>query len=131
MSFNEYVIEKPQTEKQLPWIEKYRPSDINQIISHDDIILSLKRFICKKSLPHLLFYGPSGSGKTSTIKCCAKEIYGQYIDCMILELNASNERGIETVRTKIKNFVCNRNSIFLPMEMRGIFKLVILMKLIR
>src|SRR6476620_8440699 len=97
--------------KQLPWVEKYRPNKINHIISHQEIILSLKKFIEKKTLPHLLFFGPSGSGKTSTIKCCAAEIYGLYTDCMILELNASNERGIETVRTKIKNFVSNRNSI--------------------
>lgn len=126
MSSNEYIIDKIQSCEQLPWIEKYRPKQINQIISHRDIILSLKSFINKKTLPHLLFYGPSGSGKTSTIKCCAREIYGKYMDCMILELNASNERGIETVRTKIKNFVCNKNSIFLPHETRGIFKMVIL-----
>lgn len=126
MSSNEYTIEKTQSDKQLPWIEKYRPKQMDQVISHPDIILSLERFITKKSLPHLLFYGPSGSGKTSTIKCCAREIYGKYMDCMILELNASNERGIETVRTKIKNFVCNRNSIYLPQETRGIFKMVIL-----
>lgn len=113
-------------DRQLPWIEKYRPKDLNRIISHTDIILSLRKFIDKKSLPHLLFFGPSGSGKTSTIKCCANEIYGQYASCMTLELNASNERGIETVRTKIKNFVTNRNSIFLPKEMGPMFKMVIL-----
>ncbi|MEM3063176.1 MAG: AAA family ATPase, partial [Nitrososphaerota archaeon] len=79
-----------------------------------------------KTLPNLLFFGPSGSGKTSTIICCGNEIYGIYYDCMTLRLNASNERGIETVRTKIKNFVSNRNSIFLPPELRNIFKLVIL-----
>ena len=127
MSSYEYSsIKKTDRINQLPWIEKYRPKEIDQVISHKEIITSLKKFIEKKSLPHLLFFGPSGSGKTSTIKCCANEIYGKYIDCMILELNASNERGIETVRTKIKNFVCNRNSIFLPLNVRGIFKLVIL-----
>lgn len=112
--------------KKLPWIEKYRPKQINNIISHREIILSLKRFIEMKTLPHLLFFGPSGSGKTSTIKCCANEIYGPYLDCMFLELNASNERGVDTVRTRIKNFVRNKSSIFLPMELRNIFKLVIL-----
>ena len=127
-TLNETIIadKVDTTNKQLPWIEKYRPKQIDQIISHREIIQSLKKFICKKTLPHLLFFGPSGSGKTSAIKCCAAEIYGQYTTCMILELNASNERGIETVRTKIKNFVSNKNSIFLPMETRGIFKLVIL-----
>jgi replication factor C subunit 3/5 len=120
------LVQKSNNKKKLPWIEKYRPKQIDQIISHQEIIMSLKKFIEMKTLPHLLFFGPSGSGKTSTIKCCAREIYGQYVDCMILELNASNERGIETVRTKIKNFVSNKNSIFLPQEIRNIFKLVIL-----
>lgn len=113
-------------EKSLPWVEKYRPKKIDDIISHKEIILSLKNFIEMKTLPHLLFFGPSGSGKTSTIKCCAREIYGSYINCMILELNASNERGIETVRTKIKNFVSNKSSIFTSEELKGTFKLVIL-----
>lgn len=117
---------KQLNDKQLPWIEKYRPKRLDEIISHQDIIISLKNFIGKRTLPHLLFFGPSGSGKTSTIKCCAEKIYGPYTDCMILILNASNERGIETVRTKIKNFVCNKNSIFLPRETHDIFKLVIL-----
>ncbi|MEM0354188.1 MAG: AAA family ATPase [Thermoplasmata archaeon] len=110
----------------IPWVEKYRPTKIDHIISHREIVRTLKKFIQLKTLPHLLFFGPSGSGKTSTIICCGNEIYGSYYDCMILRLNASNERGIETVRTKIKNFVSNRNSIFLPPELRSIFKLVIL-----
>ena len=113
-------------ERKLPWIEKYRPTSLNNIISHSDIIMSLKRFIDKKSLPHVLFFGPSGTGKTSTIKCCAYEIYGKYMECMILELNASNERGIDTVRNKIKRFVSNYNNVFLPMDQRNIFKMVIL-----
>ena len=125
-SYENILITKSENKKQLPWVEKYRPKQIDYIISHQEIILSLKKFIEMKTLPHLLFFGPSGSGKTSTIKCCANEIYGQYMDCMILELNASNERGIDTVRTKIKNFVSNQNSIFLPPEIRNIFKLVIL-----
>lgn len=115
--------------RQLPWVEKYRPKQINNIISHQEIIQSLKKCISMNVLPHLLFFGPSGTGKTSTIICCANEIYGEkYADCMILQLNASNERGIETVRTKIKEFVSNKNSIFLPPEMKekGVFKLVIL-----
>jgi len=120
------LFDKEHSEKQLPWIEKYRPTEINRIISHKEIINSLQSFIKMKTLPNLLFFGPSGSGKTSTILCCANEIYNQYTAYMVLQLNASNERGIETVRTKIKNFVSNRNSIFLPEGIRRIFKLVIL-----
>ncbi len=120
------MTQKTDTNINLPWVEKYRPKQINEIISHKEIIMSLKKFIELGTLPHLLFFGPSGSGKTSTIKCCAREIYGKYIDYMILELNASNERGIDTVRTKIKNFVSNKHSIFLPATFGKIFKLVIL-----
>jgi len=110
----------------LPWSEKYRPTRLDDVASHYEIIKSLKKFIERKTLPHLLFFGPSGTGKTTSILCCAREFYGQYINCMVLQLNASNERGIETVRTKIKNFVSNKNSIFLPAQMQNLFKLVIL-----
>ena len=112
--------------KDLPWVEKYRPKMMTDIISHEEMIRSLGQYIKKKTLPHLLFFGPSGSGKTSTIMCCAAEIYGEYIDFMIMRLNASNERGIETVRSKIKNFVSGKNNIFLPKEKQDVFKLVIL-----
>ena len=117
---------KQDLPRQLPWVEKYRPKQIDHIIFHQDTKQSLKKFINSKSLPHLLFYGPSGSGKTSTITCCANEIYGDYVSYMVLKLNASNERGIEIVRTKIKNFVSSKNSIFLPGELGKIFKMVIL-----
>ena len=125
-SYENTLVRKSDDKKQLPWVEKYRPKQMDHIISHQEIIQSLKKFIVMKTLPHLLFFGPSGCGKTSAIICCANEIYGKYKDCMVLQLNASNERGIETVRTKIKNFVSNRNSIFLPQGTRNIFKLVIL-----
>lgn len=110
----------------LPWIEKYRPESIDGIISQNRIINSLINFISKRTLPHLLFFGPSGSGKTSTIKCCAKQIYDNYIECMILELNASNDRGIDIVRTRIKTFVESDPRRFLPADRRDLFKLVIL-----
>jgi len=120
------------SQNQLPWTEKYRPQMIDDIISHETIVKSLKKFIINKTLPHMLFFGLSGTGKTSTIMCCAREIYGAYEDCMVLRLNASNERGIETVRVKIKSFVSNQNSIFFKPEVvkqknqPNMFKLVIL-----
>lgn len=123
---DKYIIHNNNNKRELPWIEKYRPKCIEDIISQDKILLSLVNFIKLKTIPHLLFFGPSGTGKTTSIDCCAKQIYGDYVTCMTLRLNASNERGIETVRTIIKNFVANQNSILLPAHMRGIFKLVIL-----
>src|SRR5439155_26125868 len=78
----------------LPWIEKYRPSTLNEIMSHDEIISTLKIFIKNRCLPHLLFYGPPGTGKTSLIMACAKELYGKYFPYMVMELNASDDRGI-------------------------------------
>lgn len=120
------VFHESELSTRLPWVEKYRPKKFDQITSHREIIGALRSFLKRKNLPHLLFFGPSGCGKTSTIMCCANEVYGQFVHCMVLRLNASNERGIDTVRTKIKDFISNKNSIFLPPQARQIFKLVIL-----
>jgi len=112
----------------LPWIEKYRPSTLDEILSHEDIIGTLKIFIKNKCLPHLLFYGPPGSGKTSTITAVAKELYGKYFDFMVMELNASDDRGIDVVRSKIKQFVMSKSVFFKNSveDRKNIFKLVIL-----
>ena len=112
----------------IPWIEKYRPQTLNDIISQNDVVNVLKIFIQKKCLPHLLFYGPPGTGKTSTIVSCAKELYGEYYPYMVMELNASDDRGIEVVRNRIIQFA-NTKSVFFGKdsdERKDIFKLVIL-----
>ena len=112
----------------LPWIEKYRPKTLSEIISNNHVINTLSIFIKNKCLPHLLFYGQSGVGKTSGITACAKELYGQYYPFMVMELNASDDRGIEVVRNKIKQFVTAKNVFFgmTESERLGMFKLVIL-----
>ncbi|KAG8329483.1 Replication factor C (RF-C) subunit [Homalodisca vitripennis] len=56
-------------------VEKYRPSTLEDLISHEDIIRTINHFIKEDQLPHLLFYGPPGTGKTSTILACAKQLY--------------------------------------------------------
>lgn len=92
-----------------PWIEKYRPKTLDEILSHNNIISTIRTLINTKCLPHLLFYGPPGAGKTSTIVATAKELYGKHFPYMVMELNASDDRGIEVVRNKIKQFVKSKN----------------------
>ncbi|MGH0140701.1 UNVERIFIED_CONTAM: hypothetical protein FKN15_044725 [Acipenser sinensis] len=107
--------------RNLPWVEKYRPQTLQDLISHQDILGTIQRFISEERLPHLLFYGPPGTGKTSTILACAKQLYKEKeFNSMVLELNASDDRGIDVVRGPILSFSSTR-TIF----NRG-FKLVIL-----
>ena len=93
----------------LPWVEKYRPTTINEIISHGQIIETIKKLLLGGSLPHLLFYGSPGTGKTSTIMAIAKEIYGSNIRLMVMKLDASDDRGINSVREDIKGFAEKSN----------------------
>lgn len=89
----------------LPWTEKYRPQTLDDIIDHAEKIQTLKALVAKNEMTHLLFYGPPGCGKTSTILACVREMYGEQYRKYILELNASDDRGIDTVRKKIPDFV--------------------------
>lgn len=93
----------------LPWIEKYRPSNINDIISHNQNIETIKKLLLSKSLPHLLFYGSPGTGKTTTIMAIAKKIYGINMKLMVMKLDASDDRGINSVREEIKGFAEKTN----------------------
>jgi len=93
----------------LPWIEKYRPNNIEDIISHDQNITTIKQLLINKSLPHLLFYGSPGTGKTSTIIALAKYIYGDNARLMVMKLDASDDRGINSVRDEIKGFAEKSN----------------------
>jgi len=96
----------------LPLIEKFRPQKLNDVMSHDNIVECLKRFIKTKQLPHLIFSGPAGTGKTSTILACAKELYKENFSMMVLIINASEERGVEVVRTKITEFSKTKGMFF-------------------
>jgi replication factor C subunit 2/4 len=89
----------------MQWVEKYRPNSLDQITTQYNIIESLKNGIKTKNIPHLVFYGSPGCGKTSTILALAKELFGQKnYTKRIIELNASDERGINVVRDKIKMY---------------------------
>jgi replication factor C subunit 2/4 len=88
-----------------PWVDKYRPSSLDEVIYQDEVIKMLKKTLKTGNLQHLLFYGPPGTGKTSTILAMAIELFGPkvYSD-RVIELNASDERGINIVRNKIVRF---------------------------
>ncbi|MEM3398628.1 MAG: replication factor C small subunit [Nitrososphaerota archaeon] len=90
----------------LPWVEKYRPKTLDDVVNQEEVITSLKNILKTKAVPHMLFAGPPGVGKTATAHAFARDLYGQsYIeDGWFVEINASDERGIQTIREKVKMF---------------------------
>tara|TARA_B110000971_G_C19979398_1_gene486605 strand:- start:19 stop:990 length:972 start_codon:yes stop_codon:yes gene_type:complete len=104
----------------LPWVEKYRPQTFSNIISNEQNLIILQNMLLNGSLPHLLFYGISGTGKTSTIMALAKQLYQNNVNLMVMKLDASDDRGINSVREEIKGFAEKKN-----MFQKGV-KLIIL-----
>ncbi len=86
------------------WAEKYRPSQLSEVINQKHAVERIKAFVKDKNVPHMLFAGPAGTGKTTTALAIAKELYGDTWRQNVLELNASDERGIDIVRGKVKDF---------------------------
>ena len=92
--------------KNVPWVDKYRPKKLYDIIYQTDVTDNLKDIVNSGKMPHLILYGPSGTGKTSAILALATELFGpKKVKERVIELNASDERGINVVRHKIINFV--------------------------
>lgn len=87
-----------------PWVEKYRPQKLEEIVGQKQIVARLQKYVGENSMPNLMFTGPAGVGKTTTALALAKSILGEYWRNNFLELNASDARGIDTVRNDIKNF---------------------------
>ena len=90
------------------WTEKYRPSDFSDIKGQKDIVKRVKAFVEQHNLPHLMFAGPAGVGKTSLALVIAKKLFKDLWHQNFLELNASDERGIDIIRNKVKDFARTR-----------------------
>ncbi|MFX1489789.1 MAG: replication factor C small subunit [Promethearchaeota archaeon] len=105
-----------------PFVEKYRPRFLNDLVNQEGIIRRLKQFIKDKSMPHLIFAGPAGTGKTTSALAMVRELYGKRmaVNRTYLELNASDARGIDVIRTYIKDFAKARPPSDIP------FKILIL-----
>jgi replication factor C small subunit len=86
------------------WTEKYRPNDFSDVKGQDEIVKRVKAFVKQKNMPHLLFAGPAGIGKTSLALVIARQLFDKEWKQNFLELNASDERGIDVVRVKVKDF---------------------------
>ncbi len=101
-----------------PWVEKYRPRVLDDLVNQKGIIKRLKQFIKNKSMPHLIFAGPAGTGKTTSGLAMIRELYGRKmaINSTYLELNASDARGIDVIRTYIKDFAKAKPPVDIPFK---------------
>ena len=90
------------------WTEKYRPTNFSDMKGQKEIVSRVKAFVKQKNMPHLLFSGPAGTGKTTLALIIAKQLFGDSWKENFLELNASDERGIDVIRNKVKDFARTR-----------------------
>ena len=102
------------------WAEKYRPQSLDEMVNQTEIVERLKSFVKAKNIPHCIFAGPPGTGKTTAALCLARDLYGGGYREHLMELNASDERGINVVRKTVKTFARIRSIGEIP------FKIMIL-----
>lgn len=99
------------------WAEKYRPKSLKNIINQKEIVDRLVSFVKSRNVPHCIFAGPPGTGKTTAALCLARDLYGKQYREHLMELNASDERGIKMVRETVKTFARTRSIGEIPFKM--------------
>jgi replication factor C small subunit len=105
-----------EQDEQAIWTEKYRPRKFSEIKGQEDIVKRIRSFIEKRNMPHVLFAGPAGVGKTTLALVIARELYGDEWKQNFLELNASDERGIDVIRVKVKDFARTKGLADVPFK---------------
>lgn len=103
-----------KTNSNKPWVEKYRPATLDDIVHHNEIVSVLKQTLVTNDFPNLLLYGPPGTGKTSSITALARTMFGSRFEGRVLHLNASDERGIIVIRERVRKFAQS-----VPMSFHG------------
>lgn len=102
------------------WTEKYRPLKFKDLIGHENIAKRVKAFVEQKNIPHIILSGPPGTGKTTTALIIARELFKENMKDNFLELNSSDERGIDVIRNKVKDFARTKSIKDVP------FKIILL-----